>query len=103
MGKRSTTSGVVAVRDARIRFDFRFQGKRYRPSILRPPTEANLRRARERLVRRKRMSRQSDELCVVPDALALPSARTRVCAQSRALCSGYLAAFGIEFGTGICH
>ncbi len=54
MGTRSTTSGVVAVRNARIRFDFRFQGKRYRPSILKTPTEANLRRARQQLIWIKR-------------------------------------------------
>lgn len=54
MGTRSITGGVVAVREARIRFDFRFQGKRYRPSIVRPPTEANLRRAREQLIWIKR-------------------------------------------------
>jgi integrase len=54
MGRRSTTSGIAAVRGERIRFDFRFQGKRYRPSILKPPTEANLRRARERLIWMKR-------------------------------------------------
>jgi integrase len=50
MGRRSTTNGVAAVRGERIRFDFRFRGKRYRPSILKSPTEANLRRARERLI-----------------------------------------------------
>lgn len=54
MGRRSTTGGVAAVRDARIRFDFRVQGKRYRPSILKPPTELNLRRAREQLIWIKR-------------------------------------------------
>ena len=33
----------------RIQFNFVFDGIRYRPSIKRPPSEANLRRARERL------------------------------------------------------
>jgi hypothetical protein len=32
-----------------VQFDFMFKGVRYRPSIKRPPSEANLRRARERL------------------------------------------------------
>ncbi|HEY4211557.1 MAG TPA: DUF3596 domain-containing protein [Steroidobacteraceae bacterium] len=54
MGRRSTTSGVSAVRNERIRFDFKYQGKRYRPSILKPPTQANLRRAREQLIWIKR-------------------------------------------------
>ncbi len=54
MGRRSTTSGVSAVHNTRIRFDFKFQGKRYRPSILKPPTEASLRRAREQLIWIKR-------------------------------------------------
>jgi len=54
MGRRSITGGVVAVRGARIRFDFRFHRKRYRPSVIRSPTEANLRRAREQLLWIKR-------------------------------------------------
>jgi integrase len=33
----------------RIRFDFMLEGVRYRPTIRRPPSESNLRRARERL------------------------------------------------------
>jgi hypothetical protein len=36
-------------RRGRIQFDFIFNGIRYRPSIKRPPSEANLPRARERL------------------------------------------------------
>jgi len=44
------TGGVIAMPNGRIRFDFAFDGRRYRPSILRPPTEGNLRRAREQLV-----------------------------------------------------
>jgi len=40
---------VVAAPRGRIRFDFILDGIRYRPSIKRPPSEANLRRARERL------------------------------------------------------
>lgn len=40
---------VVAAPRGRIQFDFQIDGIRYRPSIKRPPSEANLRRARERL------------------------------------------------------
>jgi integrase len=39
----------VAAPCGRIQFDFIFKGTRYRPSIKRPPSEANLRRDRERL------------------------------------------------------
>src|SRR6185437_10670244 len=49
MGSKWFTGGVVAAPRGRIQFDFRFDGVRYRPSIKRPPSEANLRRARERL------------------------------------------------------
>jgi hypothetical protein len=49
MGTKWFTGGVVAVSRGRIQFDFMFEGVRYRPSIQRPPSEANLRRARERL------------------------------------------------------
>jgi integrase len=49
MGTQWFTGGVVATPRGRIRFDFTFNGIRYRPSINRPPSEANLRRARERL------------------------------------------------------
>ncbi|MGH7715655.1 MAG: Arm DNA-binding domain-containing protein, partial [Vulcanimicrobiaceae bacterium] len=40
---------MIAAGQARIRFDFKFEGRRYRPSLLRIPTETNLRRAREQL------------------------------------------------------
>jgi integrase len=43
------TGGVFAAPRGRIQFDFIFNGIRYRPSIKRSPSEANLRRARERL------------------------------------------------------
>jgi len=46
MGRRSITGGVRAKGTDRIEFAFTYQGKRYRPSIHRAPTEANLRRAR---------------------------------------------------------
>jgi integrase len=59
MSRRSTTTGVSAIRNARIRFDFKFQGKRYRPSVLKPPTEANLRREREQLIWIKRRGLQA--------------------------------------------
>jgi integrase len=49
MGNKWFTGGVVAAPRGRIQFDFIFNGVRYRPSIKRPPSEANLRRARERL------------------------------------------------------
>jgi hypothetical protein len=49
MGSAWFTGGVVAAPRGRIQFDFTFHGIRYRPSIKRPPSEANLRRARERL------------------------------------------------------
>jgi hypothetical protein len=49
MGSKWFTGGVVAAPRGRIQFDFRLAGVRYRPSIKRPPSEANLRRARERL------------------------------------------------------
>ena len=49
MGSRWFTGGVSAAPRGRIQFDFRFEGVRYRPTIKRPPSEANLRRARERL------------------------------------------------------
>jgi len=49
MGKRSQTGGITAVGTRRIRFDFFFEGQRHRPSILRAPTDLNLRRAREQL------------------------------------------------------
>lgn len=49
MGSNWFTGGVVAAPRGGIQFDFTFNGIRYRPSIKRPPSEANLRRARERL------------------------------------------------------
>jgi integrase len=49
MGSKWFTGGVVAASRGRIQFDFRIDGVRYRPTIKRPPSEANLRRARERL------------------------------------------------------
>src|SRR5882757_3537118 len=49
MGSAWFTGGVVAAPRGRIQFDFTVNGIRYRPSIRRPPSEANLRRARERL------------------------------------------------------
>ena len=49
MGTKRFTGGVIAAPRGRIQFDFIFNGIRYRPTIKRPPSEANLRRARERL------------------------------------------------------
>jgi integrase len=54
MGSKWFTGGVAAAPHGRIQFDFMFEGIRYRPSIRRPPSEANLRRARERLEAIKR-------------------------------------------------
>jgi integrase len=49
MASKWFTGGVVAASRERIQFDFILDGVRYRPTIKRPPSEANLRRARERL------------------------------------------------------
>jgi hypothetical protein len=49
MGRKSKTGGVTAAGPARIRFDFKFEGVRYRPTLRRTPTETNLRRARQQL------------------------------------------------------
>jgi len=49
MGSKWFTGGVAAAPRGKIQFDFIVNGIRYRPSIKRPPSEANLRRARERL------------------------------------------------------
>ena len=49
MGSKWFTGGVVAAPRGRIQFDFILNAIRYRPSIKRPPSEANLRRARARL------------------------------------------------------
>jgi len=49
MGTKWFSGGVIAASHRRIQFDFMLEGARYRPSIRRPPSEANLRRARERL------------------------------------------------------
>ena len=57
MGSKWFTGGVVAATHGRIQFDFMFEGVRYRPSIRRPPSEENLRRARERLDEIKRQIR----------------------------------------------
>ncbi len=54
MDSKWFTGGVVAAPRGRIQFDFMLEGVRYRPSIRRPASEANLRRARERLVEIKR-------------------------------------------------
>jgi integrase len=58
MGSKWFTGGVVALPRGRIQFDFRVDGVRYRPTIKRPPSEANLRRARERLEVIKRQIEQ---------------------------------------------
>jgi integrase len=50
MGRKSKTGGVTMAGRDRIQFDFMLAGVRYRPTLLRTPTETNLRRAREHLV-----------------------------------------------------
>src|SRR5689334_8425772 len=49
MGRRSVTSGVRAKGRNRIEFDFEFEGRRYRPTLNRIPSEGNLRRAQAQL------------------------------------------------------
>ena len=50
MGRKSISGGVWALGSDRIQFDFDFDGVRYRPTLKRSPTEANLKRARKQLV-----------------------------------------------------
>lgn len=47
--RRSRNGGITARGCHAIQYDFMFQGVRYRPSLRRTPTEANLRRARRHL------------------------------------------------------
>lgn len=49
MSRTSLTGGVIPAGADRIRFDFRFEGVRYRPTLLRTPSESNLRWARQHL------------------------------------------------------
>ena len=49
MGRKSIHGGVIALGSDRIQFDFEFDGVRYRPTLKRTPTEANLKRARKQL------------------------------------------------------
>jgi integrase len=49
MGSTWFTGGVSAAPRGRIQFDFMLEGIRYRPTLRRPPSEANLRLAREHL------------------------------------------------------
>lgn len=49
MGRRSISGGVAPKGADRIEFTFFYQGKRYRPTLMRAPTAANLRRARLQL------------------------------------------------------
>jgi integrase len=53
MGRKSITGGVMPAGPARIQFDFRIEGQRFRPTLLWAPTETNLRRARATLARIK--------------------------------------------------
>ena len=49
MGRKSVTSCVRPKGKSRIEFDLEFEGKRYRPTVQRAPTEGNLRRALQQL------------------------------------------------------
>ena len=49
MSRTSSTGGIIPAGAARIRFDFRYEGVRYRPTLLRTPSESNLRWARQHL------------------------------------------------------
>jgi len=49
MARKSLQGGVTALGSDRIQFDFEFEGVRYRPTLKRCPTEANLKRARKQL------------------------------------------------------
>ena len=49
VGRSPATCGIAPIGHRRIRFDFMFEGRRYRPSVVQTPTDINLRRARERL------------------------------------------------------
>ena len=47
MGRKSIRGGVCSLGSDRIQFDFEFDGVRYRPTLKRSPTAANLKRARK--------------------------------------------------------
>jgi integrase len=49
MGRRSVTGGVRPKGAGRIEVEFTYQGRRYRPTIARKPTPANLRKAHVKL------------------------------------------------------
>jgi integrase len=49
VSRKSIRGGVIALGSDRIQFDFEFDGVRYRPTLKRSPTEANLKRARKQL------------------------------------------------------
>ena len=51
MGRKSITGGVMPAGPARIEFDFRVEGVRFRPTLPWIPNETNLRRARAMMVR----------------------------------------------------
>ena len=51
LGRKSMTGGVAPASRDRIQFTFKFEGVRYRPTLPIVPSEANLRRARQKLAR----------------------------------------------------
>ena len=54
MGRKSTINGVSAFGHDRIQFDFELDGVRYRPTVKRYPSDANLQRARKQMAEIKR-------------------------------------------------
>ena len=49
MGRKSERSGVSTLGKSRVSSTLKFEGKRYRPSVKRAPTEGNLERALKQL------------------------------------------------------
>lgn len=87
MSKKSISGGVTAKGQRRIQFDFMFEGARYRPTLLRTPSEANLRRARQQLEGMKQRIAVGtfvfeDEFPDFRDLQKMPGAgSSRTCAQ----------------------
>jgi hypothetical protein len=49
VGRENIHGGVAALGSDRVQFDFEYEGVRYRPTLKRNPSEANLKRARRQL------------------------------------------------------
>jgi integrase len=54
VGRKSTVNGISAFGHDRIQFDFELDGVRYRPTVKRCPSQANLQRARKQMAEIKR-------------------------------------------------